>query len=241
MLESSKKTAGRGRPKETNPKTPGATPPTKTDTSSGRAERARKRKDRSSVGTTSGTSNDHETEQESSDDEPPFEDPLDVLSQNARAFLRDEKIKSAEEFLSLRSGELGDRLGGWRKKKGLPKLRGSGEGATISAWKTSCRKAVAALERYREKMRDDDSNVKTPESKVLYPAERKGNKTDGSQVIEVYEALPPGRKLRRSRRMQSDKAEEDNAEDTNSVVNNHEPEEEEKSAEQPKRKRSRRK
>lgn len=77
---------------------------------------------------------------------------------------------------------------------------GSGEGATISAWKSSCRKAVAALERYRQKIRDEDSTIKSPETKVLYPAARKGNTTDGSQVIEVCEALPAGSMLRRSRR-----------------------------------------
>ena len=143
--------------KRSNPaKTPPTVPPPKVGTAAGRAERAKKRKDRAVVSEPTGPPvKKEELPVEDSEDWPPFENPLDALSATARHFLEDEGIETVEDFLSIRSGEAGVRLGLWRKKMGMPPLRGSGLGATIGAWKTICRKAVASLERYREFMAND--------------------------------------------------------------------------------------
>ncbi|KAL7579034.1 hypothetical protein ACA910_019074 [Epithemia clementina (nom. ined.)] len=71
---------------------------------------------------------------------------LDVLSKQARDFLRSVNIESAEQFLKKRNCDIAEQLAKWRQEQGLPKLRGSGNGATISAWRSLCRNALEALE-----------------------------------------------------------------------------------------------
>ena len=71
-------------------------------------------------------------------------DTFHFLPDVAQAFMSDNKIRSIKSFLEMRGVELAPRLARWRRREGLPELRGSGHSATISAWKTMCRNEAAA-------------------------------------------------------------------------------------------------
>eukprot|EP00977_Amphora_coffeiformis_P008882 scaffold2013_cov139-Amphora_coffeaeformis.AAC.2 len=180
--------------------------PKKVDTAQGRAERAKKRKSREPTDTGGGKVRKQDLADDYSEDggKPPFDNALEVLTPTAQEFLRDEGISSAEDFLSQRSGEMGERFGQWRKKKGMAKLRGSGEGATISAWKSLCRKAVAALERYREKLGTSDSIRVIEVEEASTPAPRRGRRarkdhTPDEEDDETPASTPEVKSKKRSR------------------------------------------
>jgi hypothetical protein len=193
-------------PKAKRPKLKEApiTPPTpRVDTAAGRAERAKKRKERVSVELyASSGGKDKKWIVDDSEDWPPHENPLDALAETAKLFLSDEGINKAEDFLAFKSSEAAYRLGAWRKRKGMSQLKGSGEGATIGAWKTTVRKAVASLERYREHLKnnppDDTSSQaesrqdRTPKTASSSPSDKRrssrAGKTDSIHVLEVVEA-----------------------------------------------------
>lgn len=200
-------------PKGKRPKspTPQASKP-KATPSPGRAERAKNRTERTPPHTPlHGKTKSATKVEDESDDEskPPFDDPLDALPSTARDFLKDEGIESAEKLLSLRSGDVGAQFGEWRKRKGMAKLKGSGEGATVSAWKTICRNAIAALERYWERMKSEeedsqssppgereDTNKDTADANAK--EESRTKRTDSSKVIEVHQPSRAGLRARRS-------------------------------------------
>jgi hypothetical protein len=72
-------------------------------------------------------------------------DPLEALSTVNQQFLATIDISTAKEFLTTRTGDIADALVKWRIKEGLPRLKGNGEVATISAAKTSCRKIAREM------------------------------------------------------------------------------------------------
>ena len=67
-------------------------------------------------------------------------DPIEGLSSTAREFLASVDITSAEALLGTRTSDLAEDLIKWRVRQGMPPLKGTGSIATISAWKTQCRK-----------------------------------------------------------------------------------------------------
>ena len=70
-------------------------------------------------------------------------DPISGITGAAHDFLiRDHKIKSAAEFLDLKTKQLADVLEVWRQDNGMEKLRGSGKVAMISAWKACIKEAL---------------------------------------------------------------------------------------------------
>jgi hypothetical protein len=147
-------------PKAATPVTPvKASPTIKIDTSIGRADRAKKRKHRAPTPSSRAKGNSPREESDGKDGEsaPSFDHAFEVLSSTAQEFLGDEGIESAEVFLSMVTGDLAIQLNMWRHRKGMTKLKGSGPGATIAAWRTSCRRAVEALERHRQRITDKEA------------------------------------------------------------------------------------
>lgn len=66
-------------------------------------------------------------------------DPLDVLSSRAKVFLASIGIKTAVDFLTTRSSDIGPKFVEWRATKGMTPLKGTGPVASVSAWKTTVR------------------------------------------------------------------------------------------------------
>ena len=71
--------------------------------------------------------------------------PFEILSETQKDFLLSIGIKTAEDFLAKRTTDIAPKFVVWRRKKGLPKLKGSGPTASVSAWKTSVRNAIEAM------------------------------------------------------------------------------------------------
>jgi len=78
---------------------------------------------------------DEETEAEDGSDE----DPLEVLSDTTLKFLRSIGIKTAAQFLSMRTTDISPDFVTWRAEEGMAELKGTGPIASVSAWKTSVR------------------------------------------------------------------------------------------------------
>jgi hypothetical protein len=70
-------------------------------------------------------------------------DPMESISAAARSFLESLSITTCEAFLAAGSTGLGEELIKWRKKHGMPPLKGTGHIATISGWKTIVRNSGA--------------------------------------------------------------------------------------------------
>jgi hypothetical protein len=89
-------------------------------------------------------------------------DPIEAISGAARSFLESLSITTCEAFLAAGSTHLGEELIKWRKKEGMPPLKGSGHIATISGWKTIVRNSGAV-----EYLSDDSDEIAevVPESK----------------------------------------------------------------------------
>jgi hypothetical protein len=68
-------------------------------------------------------------------------DPIGVLDEMPLRFLRSIGVETAESLLSLTTSDVAKKYGPWRQKEGLPTLKGSGDGAHVSAWKSRSRKA----------------------------------------------------------------------------------------------------
>ncbi|KAG7344241.1 PHD-finger domain containing protein [Nitzschia inconspicua] len=98
-----------------------------------------------------------------------------ILPECACAFLNDHDIHGARSFLQEPTANLSEKLVLWREKHAMPKLRGSGAGATVSSWKTKIRKAAEEagyielaelnIERRRKKRDDnytEDADVNDP-------------------------------------------------------------------------------
>ncbi|KAG7363733.1 bromodomain containing protein [Nitzschia inconspicua] len=88
---------------------------------------------------------------------------IQALSDMARTFLETLSITTGDAFLAAGTTQLGNDLIKWRKKQGMPPLKGSGHIATISGWKTMVRNAGTA-----EFPSDDESEENAevlPESK----------------------------------------------------------------------------
>jgi hypothetical protein len=74
-----------------------------------------------------------------------FDDPIEALSAAAIDFLKIIRVKNAEDLLSAQTGDVANEFARWRKKEGMPVLKGTGNIATISSWKTLCRNAAIEL------------------------------------------------------------------------------------------------
>ncbi len=89
--------------------------------------------------------------------------PMAVLSGAAKEFIVDySKIFSGEQFIEKRTKTLADEFCEWRLKRGLSALRGSGNVAMISAWKTQIK---------------DELEIENSEGKVV-PEEEIENEVD---------------------------------------------------------------
>ena len=71
-----------------------------------------------------------------------YDNPFDALVPQARDFLESIEMTNPEDFVNSVTSEIAELYGPWRAQQGLPVLKGSGNGATISAWKTTVRKAT---------------------------------------------------------------------------------------------------
>lgn len=88
-------------------------------------------------------------------------DPINVLTGAAREFLIDhQKIGSAAVFVQMRTKDVSILLESWRKDEGMPELKGSGNVAMISSWKTSAKEALEA-EAHVGKVVDMSRTMKT--------------------------------------------------------------------------------
>lgn len=83
---------------------------------------------------------DDDEEEESFD-----EDPLEVLSSTTKRFLKAIGIKTAADFLSMRTTDISPDFVTWRAEEGMPELKGSGSIASVSAWKTAVRNTAKEM------------------------------------------------------------------------------------------------
>ncbi|GKY91187.1 hypothetical protein MPSEU_000091400 [Mayamaea pseudoterrestris] len=72
-------------------------------------------------------------------------DPLTGLPEYAQTFLASRGITTAKDFLETKSSEISSDYVKWRKRHGMPVLKGSGPGAHIGAWKAIARKPPKAV------------------------------------------------------------------------------------------------
>lgn len=63
-------------------------------------------------------------------------DPLEFLSEKAKLFLQSIGIKSASDFMSMRTTDIASKFASWREKKGICELKGNGSIASVSGWKS---------------------------------------------------------------------------------------------------------
>ena len=70
-----------------------------------------------------------------------YDDPFQALVPSAREFLESIGMTDPDTFINIQTNEVAVQYVPWREAQGLPPLKGSGPGATISAWKTAVRKA----------------------------------------------------------------------------------------------------
>ena len=126
---------------------------------------------------------------------------LDVLTKPARDFLDSINIESAEHFLSLRTCDVADKFAKWRHKQGLTKLRGSGNGATISAWRSLCRKALEELEASENSESDDEDD------------EREGEEEEDEETGHGDESMEDGDPGTRSENENANNSDDDEGEE----------------------------
>ena len=112
-----------------------------------------------------------------------LDDPIDALSAMAKEFFKSIGVKTADEIMDMKTSEVAKKFGKWRKRKKLPKLKGSGEVATISAWKTACRSASEAMEREPDNEKSTESDKKkSPEKAVSARSQRAVKRSCSSPV-----------------------------------------------------------
>ena len=71
------------------------------------------------------------------------ENHLNSLSSTCRSFLRAIHVSSVKAFLETPTTSIASKLVKWRKRQGMPALKGSGSVATVSGWKTIVRNTMA--------------------------------------------------------------------------------------------------
>lgn len=74
-------------------------------------------------------------------------DPYDLMSDVTKTFLATMDIHTAEQFLSTRTTEIAAEFVKFRKKNGMPELKGLGSIASVSGWKANCRRFARAMGR----------------------------------------------------------------------------------------------
>lgn len=74
-------------------------------------------------------------------------DPYDLMSDVTKKFLATMDIHTAEKFLSTRTTEIAAEFVKFRKKHGMPELKGLGSIASVSGWKANCRRFARAMGR----------------------------------------------------------------------------------------------
>ena len=74
-------------------------------------------------------------------------DPYDLLSEVTRRFLASMDIHNAETFLTTRTTEIASEFVNFRKREGMPELKGLGSIASVSGWKANCRRFARAMGR----------------------------------------------------------------------------------------------
>ena len=115
--------------------------------------------------------------------------PMVVLSGAAKEFLVDySKVFSGTKFIDTKTKVLADQFCDWRSRTGLSALRGSGNVAMISAWKTQIK---------------DELELKKSEGKVI-PEEEIGNEIESMpKIIPVANNSRHGQRSKRKRVKQS--------------------------------------
>jgi len=73
------------------------------------------------------------------------DDPFEILSDMTKEFLRSIGINTADAFLETRTTDIAPKFVRWRRREGMPVLKGSGPTASVSAWKTSVRTKAEEL------------------------------------------------------------------------------------------------
>jgi hypothetical protein len=120
-----------------------------------------------------------------------LDDAIEALSAAARSFLESVSISTGEQFLAAPSTRLGNDLIKWRKKQGMPPLKGSGHIATISGWKTIVRNAGGV--EYLSDGLEEFAEV-VPENKP-----RSRSSIEKRTAAATKSPLPKGRKRQRSK------------------------------------------
>ena len=80
-------------------------------------------------------------------------------------------------------------LGKWRKKEGMSKLKGSGEGATIGAWRSICKKATQSTDLSSSTKQDGSDK---PAVEERQPSPRRGKRRSITFVKEAPMRVPEG-------------------------------------------------
>ena len=94
-------------------------------------------------------------------------DPYDLMSDVTRKFLATMDIHTAEKFLSTRTTEIAAEFVKFRKKHGMPELKGLGSIASVSGWKANCRRFARAMGREEiASLEPDEKNASTPKRPV---------------------------------------------------------------------------
>lgn len=95
-----------------------------------------------------------------------YNHPFEALTPAARQFLQAMNITDPNAFTNSSTSEIAVHYVAFRKKQGLTPLKGSGPGATISAWKTTVRKAswyvIPEEEQQQQKLVAEEAEKKPP-------------------------------------------------------------------------------
>lgn len=131
-----------------------------------------------------------------------LQDPIDVLSDMNREFLSSVDIHCAEDLLRAPTSLLAKEYGAWRKRQGLSKLAGNGDGASISSWKALCRKTAVDMgkltlsEIQAESMHGSPRHMRPGRSRRGRPQSTPASSgTDKKKIVEPKRRLGRPRKI----------------------------------------------
>ena len=138
--------------------------------------------------------------------------PMVVLSGAAKEFLVDySKFFSGTQFIETKTKTLADQFSDWRSKTGLPALKGSGNVAMVSAWKTQVKDELELEKSKGKVIREEEIGDEIEsEAKVItldssskrYDQQSKRRKVERPKSKTKYgslaaqEALSNGRRFR---------------------------------------------
>ncbi len=132
--------------------------------------------------------------------------PMVVLSGAAKEFLVDfSKVFSGVQFIETKTKTLADQFCEWRSKTGLSALRGSGNVAMISAWKTQIKDELEICNSEGKVIPEEEIGIEAQSVPEVIPRRRAKAKKADHDSLATHEALnsteffsrcfPDGRKL----------------------------------------------